>query len=384
MKSLLVVHLPYTLLHVVGFFILTVFDQECTSSFGSRIQAFGDCTTGAVAIGFSIWISFLAGTLMYMSFYFIKLIFDTEYDTVIQPNEGLDKKEYNIYKPRNIFLFGLITLIASGIFLVLLDTFQFNIFKIRGITFMIHIFLCHLIIAYAFTKKIKLDLSVWLIYFGVVLLSFTFVPSKIPVLFFLLNLMYYFYDDYKGRIREILIPSFLFIIMILIIYVFTIATRDYGTVAFENISLLGEYMNTIIMKAFVRVTLFEPTILTSSFTNLEDFRASSNFLSDPRGYVQFVQLYFQNYHGYNLERFGYAVGLPMIFFAEFGLPGVVALSFITTLFFHLVHIAIKSIISSPVILFIPIYLITMSDAGSMVIIFLVSLFMFIFFKRISG
>ena len=90
--------------------------------------------------------------------------------------------------------------------------------------------------------------------------------------------MYYFWDDYKGRIREILIPSLLFVIMILIIYVFTIATRDYGTVAFENISLLGEYMDTIIMKAFVRVTLFEPTILTSSFTNLEEFRAASDFL----------------------------------------------------------------------------------------------------------
>ena len=63
--------------------------------------------------------------------------------------------------------------------------------------------------------------------------------------------------------------------MILIIYVFTIATRDYGTVAFENISLLGEYMDTIIMKA-VRVTLFEPTILTL-LTNLEEFRAASDF-----------------------------------------------------------------------------------------------------------
>ena len=384
MKSLLVVHLPYTLLHVVGFFILTVFDQECTSSFGSRVEAFGDCETGAVATGLSIWISVLAGTLMYMSFYFIKLIFDSRYNAVIQPYEELDNKEGNIYKPRNIFLFGIISLVASGIILVLLDTLQFNILKIRGITFMVHIFLCHLIIAYAFTKKIKLDLSVWLIYFVIVLLSFTFVPSKIPVLFFLLNLMYYFWDDYKGRIREILIPSLLFVIMILIIYVFTIATRDYGTVAFENISLLGEYMDTIIMKAFVRVTLFEPTILTSSFTNLEEYRAASDFLSDPRGYVQFVQLYFQDYHGYNLERFGYAVGLPMIFFAEFGLSGVVAFSFITTLFFHLVHIAIKSVISSPIILFIPIYLITMSDAGGMVIIFLGSLFTFIFIKRISA
>ena len=74
----------------------------------------------------------------------------------------------------------------------------------------------------------------------------------------------------------------------------------------------------------------------------------------------------------------------MIFFAEFGLPGVVVFSFITTLFFHLVHIAIKSVISSPIILFIPIYLITMSDAGGMVIIFLVSLFTFIFIKRISA
>ncbi len=138
------------------------------------------------------------------------------------------------------------------------------------------------------------------------------------------------------------------------------------------------------MKAFVRVTLFEPTILTSSLTQLEEFRASSSFLSDPRGYVHFVQLYFQDYHGYNLERFGYAVGLPMIFFAEFGLPGVVVFSFITTLFFHLVHIAIKSVFSSPIILFIPIYLITMSDAGGMVIIFLVSLFMFIFIRRISA
>ena len=62
-----------------------------------------------------------------------------------------------------------------------------------------------------------------------------------------------------------------------IIYVFTIATRDYGTVAFENISLLGEYMNAIIMKAFVRVTLFEPTILTSSFTNLKNIEPHQIF-----------------------------------------------------------------------------------------------------------
>ena len=198
MKSLLVVHLPYTLLHVVGFFLHSI-RSRMHIIIWIEVKTFGDCATGAVATGLSIWISVLAGTLMYMSFYFIKLIFDSRYDAVIQPYEELDNKEGNIYKPRNIFLFGIISLIASGIILVLLDTLQFNILKIRGITFMVHIFLCHLIIAYAFTKKIKLDLSVWLIYFVVVLLSFTFVPSKIPVLFFLLNLMYYFWDDYKGK-----------------------------------------------------------------------------------------------------------------------------------------------------------------------------------------
>ena len=137
---------------------------------------------------------------------------------------------------------------------------------------MVHIFLCHLIIAYAFTKKIKLDLSVWLIYF--VIVYYLYFYHLRYLIFFLLNLMYYFWDDYKGRNREILIPSLLFVIMILIIYVFTIATKVME-LAFENILSLVN-MNTIIMKAFVRVTLFEPTILTSSFTNLEEYRAASD------------------------------------------------------------------------------------------------------------
>ena len=37
------------------------------------VEAFGDCETGAVATGLSIWISVLAGTLMYMSFIFYKI-----------------------------------------------------------------------------------------------------------------------------------------------------------------------------------------------------------------------------------------------------------------------------------------------------------------------
>lgn len=384
MHALLLIHLPYTILHIIGFLWLGAFDDECTSIFGTKIEAFGECTTDSINASLHIWISVLAGTLMYMSFYFMKLIFNNDNKYTEISHQITIKAQNHNARAKYIFIFGLVTYVLSGILIALLDALEFNIFKLRGISYMIHTFLCHLIIAYALMQKLKIDLNTWIIYFFIILLSFTFVmPSKIHLLFFLLNLTYYFWDDYKGNLKKIFLPAFLLLFLTLGIYVFALATRDVGTVAFDNFSFI-EYAYTIIIKAFVRITLFEPTILTSSLVSLSEYRASSNFFLEPRGYSDFVQLYFQNAHGYNLDKFGYAVGLPMIFYAEFGLEGVIMFSFLTSIFFHLIHIMIQSVMSSPTILFIPIYLLTMSDAGGMVVIFLVSLFLFIIFRRISA
>ena len=78
MHALLLIHLPYTILHIVGFLWLGAFDDECTSTFGTKIEAFGECTTDSINASLHIWISVLAGTLMYMSFYFMKLIFNND------------------------------------------------------------------------------------------------------------------------------------------------------------------------------------------------------------------------------------------------------------------------------------------------------------------
>ena len=50
MYSILTIHLPYILLHVIGFLFMYMFDSECTSDFGSRIEAFGDCKYNVISV----------------------------------------------------------------------------------------------------------------------------------------------------------------------------------------------------------------------------------------------------------------------------------------------------------------------------------------------
>ena len=377
------IHLPYVLLHVIGFLFMFMFDSECTSDFGSRIEAFGNCKYHVISDSLNIWLAMLAGTIMYISFFITKYLFSKSIETKVMTSS--DEKSINPtqYPVKYIFIAGLLILLLTTFIIEILDTLQFNIFKIRGITYIVNVFLSHMIIAYAFTQRLKIDLSSWLIYFLIVLTVFSFLLSKIHILFFLLNLSYYLYRENRHQLGKILLPAFLGGLFIIFIYVFLISTRDYGTIAFKDLSYANEYITTILLKAFIRITLFEPTILTASLPGLEMFRENSNFFANPRAYVDTVQLYFQDSHGYNLERFGYAVGLPMIFYAEFGLEGVIMFSFITSLFFNIVHTSIASVFNAPLIIFIPIYLITMSDAGMMVVIFLISLYTFKILKGIT-
>ena len=141
----------------------------------------------------------------------MKLIFnnDNRY-TEISHQKTIKDQDHNS-RAKYIFIFGLVAYVLSGILIALLDALEFNIFKLRGISYMIHTFLCHLIIAYALMQKLKIDLNTWIIYFFIILLSFTFVmPSKIHLLFFLLNLTYYFWDDYKGNLKKFSCQLFCF------------------------------------------------------------------------------------------------------------------------------------------------------------------------------
>ena len=93
-----------------------------------------------------MWISVLAGTLMYMSLLFMKLIFnnDNRY-TEISHQKTIKDQDHNS-RAKYIFIFGLVAYVLSGILIALLDALEFNILKLRGISYMIHTFLCHLII----------------------------------------------------------------------------------------------------------------------------------------------------------------------------------------------------------------------------------------------
>lgn len=382
MYSILIIHLPYVLLHVIGFLFMYMFDSECTSNFGSRIEAFGNCKYNVISESLNIWLAMLTGTIMYVSFYLTKHVFSRSSVPKSQPISEV-KNIATKYPAKYIFIAGLLILLLTTIILEILDTLQFNIFKIRGITLIINLYLSHIIIAYSFTQNLKVSFSIWLIYLIIVITGFLLLPSKIHILFFLLNLTYYLYRENRGQLQNLFLPTILGGLFIIFIYVFVISTRDYGTSAFRDFSYVNDYITTILTKAFVRVTLFEPTILTVSLPSLEAFREYSNFFSNPRGYVDTVQLYFQDTHGFNLERFGYAVGLPLIFYAEFGLEGVIMFSFITTLFFNIIHASIASIFSAPLILFIPFYLMVMSDAGMAVVFFLLSLYTFKILKGIT-
>ena len=382
MYSILTIHLPYILLHVIGFLFMYMFDSECTSDFGSRIEAFGDCKYNVISDSLNIWLAMLAGTIMYVSFYATKYIFNTSSVLKLQPISKVKNTETN-YPGKYIFIAGLLILLLTTIIITILNALQFNIFKIRGITWLANLFLSHIIIAYAFTQNLKIHFSIWLIYLIIVITVFLLVPSKLHILFFLLNLSYYVYRENRNQIQNLFLPAIVGGIFLIFIYVLVISTRDYGTIAFRDFSYVNDYIATILIKAFVRVTLFEPTILTASLPSLEMFRENSNFFANPRGYVDTVQLYFQNTHGYNLEKFGYAVGLPLIFFAEFGLEGVIIFSFLTSLFLNIIHTSFASIISAPLILFIPFYLMVMSDAGLAVIFFLLGLYTFKIFKGIT-
>lgn len=382
MKSILTIHLPYVLLHVIGFLLMYMFDSECTSDFGSRIKAFGDCRYNVISDSLNIWLAMLAGTIMYISFYVTKYLFSSSSKNKVQPISEV-KNTITKYPVKYIFIAGLLILLLTTIIIEILDAYKFNIFKIRGITFIVNLYFSHMIIAYAFSQKLKIDLSTWLIYLTICIIGFLLIPSKIHILFFLLNLSFYLYRENRNQMSNLLKPAVMGFLFIIFIYVLVISTRDYGTVAFRDFSYLNDYVTTILLKAFVRITLFEPTILTASLPTLEMFRQDSNFFANPRGYVDTVQLYFQNAHGYNLERFGYAVGLPMIFYAEFSFEGVIVFSFITTLFFNLIHRSIASVFSAPYILFIPFYLTTMSDAGMTVVLFLISLYAFKILKGIT-
>ena len=85
MYSILTIHLPYILLHVIGFLFMYMFDSECTSDFGSRIEAFGDCKYNVISDSLNIWLAMLAGTIMYVSFYATKYIFSTSSALKLQP-----------------------------------------------------------------------------------------------------------------------------------------------------------------------------------------------------------------------------------------------------------------------------------------------------------
>lgn len=377
------IHLPYILIHTIGFLIMYNYDNYCMSDFGSRIEAFGTCREGVISDSLGIWLAMLAGTLMYISFFFTKCIFSSSVRNKIVPDLQITNTSTTNYPINYIFISGLLMLLLSTFLLVILDTLEFNIFKIRGIAFITNMFLSHLIIAYAFMQRLKIDINVWIIYFLIVAIAFLLAPSKYHILFFLLNLGYYLFQQNKNQLNKIIIPVILGILFIISIYVLFISARDYGTTAFRDLSYFNEYVHTILIKAFVRITLFEPTILTASYPNLQAFRESSSFFINPMSFHQEIQIYFQDFFGYNLEKFGYATGLPLIIYASFSFEGVIIFSFLTCLFFNVLHRSIASVFSYPLIIFIPIYLITMLDAGKATIIFLISLYTFKILKGIS-
>lgn len=374
MKAIFILHTLYISIHVIGFLFLYYYDPYCLTQINSKLEAYGRCSPTTIRESYYLWVSMLFGATIYIILY--------SRIASCSPEIRVKTKFDNI-DPSKMFFGGLILLLSSALLILIIDHMHINYFKIRGLVYAANVYISNIMIAYAVCKSTKIRFDTWLLYFFVVMIVTFLEPTKLYLLFFLVNIGYYILVNNKNNLRNLIFYSIIIFLILVISYTFVNIIRAGGNLAsVDELQSASNLFFSIITKIITRVTQFETTIFAASYPNIQEFFNNSDFLSTPRGFSTEVNQFLSDVHGYDLATFGYAVGLSNTFYAEFGLSGTIILSFITLAFFHVLHYIISfANIKTPIIIFFPFYITFMSDGfGQMIILFLFSLFGFIILK----